>query len=136
MTAVPGDARLTDAERADLCICPLTTKLRPAMEGDTHVYGCRLYAKRVLAILRDRLPEAITVTEWGVRSELSTGEHTGRPWTTRVAAEQSAERLRGIWRHSPDNIAGATTPPAFDSIRIVRRTVTRYADHYGPWEEA
>lgn len=105
--AGPEYARLTDAERADLCICPLTTKLRPAMEGDTHVYGCSLYAKRVLAILLTRLPEATTVTEHG---------HDVNGFMTGPIDDWQGY-MRGELRATH------------------QRTVERFADRVGPWEK-
>lgn len=105
MTAVPGDARLTQDERRSLgCDCW-------RLDGEWH-HKPKCPVPTVEAILRDRLPEATTVTEWGVRDR--EGDHG--PWTERQARQ---DRALG-------------TAPAV----VIHRPHTTYADHYGPWEEA
>lgn len=101
MTAVPGDARLTDAEREALAYAALLDVNDDVMTA---------LAATAEAILSDRLPEATTVTEWGVR-------HPGGVEEKRVP--ESLAR-RNVQQH-PDHI-------------LIRRQVTRTADHVGPWE--
>lgn len=104
MTAVPGDARLTDAEKDWL------REITDTVTGGlwTQEHDPLLFAV-VEAILRDRLPEATTVTERGVEVN-------------------EASEIQG----PIDNWQGYQR----GELRAThQRTHTRYADHYGPWTE-
>jgi len=136
--AVPTPGGLTEAEREALrvrlvnarweatlrtpIVAPMNAReksvLRSEVKAEAAWYAGAI-ADVVAGLLRDRLPEATTVTEWGVRR----GE--GVEWF-------------GI---KPGGAAGVFTEDEarYISTRskrvLVRRTATRYADQYGPWEE-
>jgi hypothetical protein len=116
---VPGDARLTQDQRRSLgCDCW-------RLDGEWH-HKPKCPVPTVEAILRNRLPEATTVTEWGVRYGDGECEHAGQ---NVAEVEQFIASLRnGIQeRHYEAD--------DYEPMTVVRRTVTRYTDHYGPWEQ-
>lgn len=122
--AVPGDARLTDDAE-------LTQDERRSLGCDCwqidgvwqHKRGCRVPA--VEAILRDRLPEATTVTEWGVRYEDGTVVSAG--WMNGPS--------EAFARAAFTNQTKMLPRPHGEPERVMARQRTTYAPHVGPWEQ-
>jgi hypothetical protein len=100
-----GEPTLTEAEQEALLLLGEPSLI----PGSTARWvNTRDLIPAVEAILRDRLPEATTVTEWGVREP--SGSVYGYPTGGEKRARYIASLVRG-------------------------RTVVQRSIHYGPWEE-
>jgi hypothetical protein len=119
-----GPARPAPASADEWCrICQ-----RPTSDHDGSIHDARTADMPVPPAPASAATTTETV-EFAVRSAHDDGDHIGRVFKSRIAADRSAERLRQIMR------GGDAYVHRVASVVILRRTRVSTADVVGEWEE-